>query len=110
MGFNFKAFGTAFMDDQAKAIQKRVEKAEDYEDQQREQAERNKSIVGKRRALVNLAKTEINMLKKLGAKDKHIMQLLQQGQRLCLSFLSHYRKKHRRGPALVVRTHSARMS
>ena len=58
MGFNFKAFATAFMDDQAKAIQKRIQDAEDYEDQQRELAERNKSVVGKRRALVNLAKTE----------------------------------------------------
>ena len=38
MGFNFKAFGTAFMDDQAKAIQKRVEKADDYESHHVERA------------------------------------------------------------------------
>ena len=34
MAFNFKAFATAFMDDQAKAIQKRIQDAEEYEDEQ----------------------------------------------------------------------------
>ena len=29
MAFNFKAFATAFMDDQARAIQKRIQDAED---------------------------------------------------------------------------------
>ena len=99
MGFNFKAFGTAFMDDQAKAIQKRVEKAEDYEDQQREQAERNKSIVGKRRALVNLAKTEINMLKKLGAKDKHINAAIAAGPKALFEFSQSLQKEAQKRPS-----------
>jgi len=99
MGFNFKAFGTAFMDDQAKAIQKRVQDAEDYEDQQREQAERNKSIVGKRRALVNLAKTEINMLKKLGAKDKHINAAIAAGPKALFEFSQSLQKEAQKRPS-----------
>ena len=99
MGFNFKAFATAFMDDQAKAIQKRVQDAEDYEDQQREQAERNKSIVGKRRALVNLAKTEINMLKKLGAKDKHINAAIAAGPKALFEFSQSLQKEAQKRPS-----------
>ena len=99
MGFNFKAFATAFMDDQAKAIQKRVQDAEDYEDQQREQAERNKSIVGKRRALVNLAKTEINMLKKLGAKDKHINAAIAAGPKALFEFSQSLQKEAEKRPS-----------
>lgn len=99
MGFNFKAFATAFMDDQAKAIQKRIQDAEEYEDQQREQAERNKSVVGKRRALVNLAKTEINMLRKLGAKDKHINAAIAAGPKVLFEFSQALQKEAQKRPS-----------
>ncbi len=99
MGFNFKAFATAFMDDQAKAIQKRIQDAEDYEDQQRELAERNKSVVGKRRALVNLAKTEINMLRKLGAKDKHINAAIAAGPKALFEFSQSLQKEAQKRPS-----------
>lgn len=99
MAFNFKAFATAFMDDQAKAIQKRIQDAEDYEDQQRELAERNKSVVGKRRALVNLAKTEINMLKKLGAKDKHINAAIAAGPKALFEFSQSLQKEAQKRPS-----------
>jgi len=99
MAFNFKAFATAFMDDQAKAIQKRIQDAEDYEDQQREQAERNKSIIGKRRALVNLAKTEINMLKRLGAKDKHINAAIAAGPKALFEFSQALQKEAQKRPS-----------
>jgi hypothetical protein len=99
MAFNFKAFATAFMDDQAKQIQKRIQDAEDYEDQQREQAERNKSVVGKRRALVNLAKTEINMLRKLGAKDKHINAAIAAGPKVLFEFSQALQKEAQKRPS-----------
>jgi len=99
MAFNFKAFATAFMDDQAKQIQKRIQDAEDYEDQQREQAERNKSIIGKRRALVNLAKTEINMLRRLGAKDKHINAAIAAGPKVLFEFSQALQKEAQKRPS-----------
>ena len=99
MAFNFKAFATGFLDDQAKQIQKRIQDAEDYEDQQREQAERNKSVIGKRRALVNLAKTEISMLRKLGAKDKHINAAIAAGPKVLFEFSTALQKEAQKRPS-----------
>ena len=99
MAFNFKAFATAFMDDQARAIQKRIQDAEDYEDQKREEAERNKALVGKRRALVNLAKTEINLLKKMGAKDRHINAAIAAGPKVLFEFSQSLQREAQKRPS-----------
>lgn len=99
MAFNFKAFATAFMDDQAKAIQKRIQDAEEYEDEQREKAIRNQATVGKRRALKNLAKTEINLLKKMGAKDKHINAAIASGPKGLFEFSQALKKEADKRPS-----------
>jgi hypothetical protein len=94
-----KAFATAFLGDQAKAIQKRIQDAEDYEDEQREKAERNKATIGKRRSLVNLAKTEINLLKKMGAKDKHINAAIAAGPKALFEFSQALQKEAQKRPS-----------
>ena len=74
----------AFLSDQAKGINKRIAEADEYEDDKKEEADRNKTVIGKRRALVNLAKTEINLLRNLGAKDRHINAAIASGPKaLC---------------------------
>ena len=96
---SMKAFATAFLGDQAKAIQKRIQDAEDYEDEQREKAERNKTTIGKRRSLVNLAKTEINLLKKMGAKDKHINAAIAAGPKALFEFSQALQKEAQKRPS-----------
>tara|TARA_R100001129_G_scaffold23289_2_gene14819 strand:+ start:663 stop:2435 length:1773 start_codon:yes stop_codon:yes gene_type:complete len=96
MAFNFKEFATAFMADQAKAINTRIQKADDYEDQIREEAERNKTKIGKRKALVNLAKTEINLLRSLGAKKKHINAAIAAGPQKLFDFAEALAKEGRK--------------
>ena len=96
---SMKAFATAFLGDQAKAIQKRIQDAEDYEDEQREKAERNKATIGKRRSLVNLAKTEINLLKKMGAKDKHINAAIAAGPKSLFEFSQALQKEAQKRPS-----------
>lgn len=96
---SMKAFATAFLGDQAKAIQKRIQDAEDYEDEQREKAERNKATIGKRRSLVNLAKTEINLLKKMGAKDKHINAAIAAGPKALFEFSQALQKEAQKRPS-----------
>lgn len=96
---SMKAFATAFLGDQAKAIQKRIQDAEDYEDEQREKAERNKATIGKRRSLINLAKTEINLLKKMGAKDKHINAAIAAGPKTLFEFSQALQKEAQKRPS-----------
>ncbi len=96
---SMKAFATAFLGDQAKAIQKRIQDAEDYEDEQREKVERNKATIGKRRSLVNLAKTEINLLKKMGAKDKHINAAIAAGPKALFEFSQALQKEAQKRPS-----------
>jgi hypothetical protein len=51
-GPDWSAFATAFLGDTAKYINERVDKASEYEDKLKEQAERNKLLLDKRNAVV----------------------------------------------------------
>jgi len=79
MAFNFKAFATGFMGDQAKAINARLEKAEEYERELKEKADAGKSRIGKMRLLKDLGKTEIARLASYGAKPRHINAAIASG-------------------------------
>ena len=55
MAFNFKAFATGFMDDQARQINERVAEARDYKRELKENAEASKSKIGKLKQLAGFA-------------------------------------------------------
>jgi len=89
----------AFLSDQAKGINKRIAEADEYEDDKKEEADRNKTVIGKRRALVNLAKTEINLLRNLGAKDRHINAAIASGPKALFEFSANLQKESQKRPS-----------
>ena len=99
MAFNWKMATGTFLSDQAKGINKRIADADEYEDEKKEEADRNKTVVGKRRALVNLAKTEINLLRKLGAKDRHINASIAAGPKGLFEFSANLQKEAQKRPS-----------
>lgn len=72
MAFNFKAFATGFMEDQASQINQRVAEAREYKRELKENAEASKSKIGKLKQLSGLAKSEIARLRGYGVDDKFI--------------------------------------
>ena len=72
MAFNFKAFATGFMNDQARQINERVAEARDYKRELKENAEASKSKIGKLKQLAGFAKSEISRLRGYGVDDKFI--------------------------------------
>ena len=48
MGFDWKAFGAAFLDKQTEGIRKRREDAEEYEEEQEELAKANRKAIADR--------------------------------------------------------------
>ena len=79
MGFNAKAFAAAFMDDQAKEINRRVAEAREYKRELKEKADEGKTKIAQLRQLGNLAKSEIARLRALGFEDKHINAAIASG-------------------------------
>jgi len=79
MAFNFKAFASAFMEDQAKAITERVTKAEEYADEQRDEFERSKAVFKKRKTFVNNVMSTVNNIRRLGASESQIKAAVANG-------------------------------
>lgn len=79
MGVDFEAFATAFAGTLAKDITARKAKTEEYGEQQRELAEKNKGIVAQRRQLKQSAMGLANQAKSLLATPEMISAALDSG-------------------------------
>jgi hypothetical protein len=87
MAFNFKSFATAFMTDQARQINERVARAQEYEDEQRDALEASKATHKKRLAFVNnTVMSAVNNLKRLGASDAQIKAAVANGPETIFTF------------------------
>ena len=69
---DWQAFATSFLTGVASDINKRKDKAEDYETQQRDLAERNKTILSKRNSVVGMVKSKAQKLLGLGISEEAI--------------------------------------
>lgn len=78
-GPDWTAFATAFLGDTAKYINERKDKAEEYEDKLRQEAERSKAIIEKRVQLVNVAKSITQQLKGKGIPEEMIRAAVASG-------------------------------
>lgn len=78
-GPDWSAFATAFLGDTAKYINERVDKASEYEDKLKEQAERNKLLLDKRNAVVTQAAGLAARAKSLGASEDMIKAAIDKG-------------------------------
>ena len=76
---DWTAFATAFFRDSAAYINDRKDKAEDYADKLREQAERNKSKLGKLKQAAKAQQGFINQARGLYASDAQIEAALDSG-------------------------------
>ena len=79
MGFDAKAFATAFATEIAGGIKKRSEEASKFRDEEKAKAERNLTIFQKRIAQKDAVTTYANTLKKLGATNADIMYFAKDG-------------------------------
>ena len=84
---NWKAFAAGFMSDQARQINERVARAQEYEDKQREEFERSKATFQKRLGIVNnTLMPTVSNLKRLGATDMQIKAAVANGPETILEF------------------------
>ena len=79
MGFNWKAFGAAFLDKQTEGIRKRRTDAEEYEDQQEELARANKKAIAERTLLASNAGSMAQKAIELGATKEQVMAAMGSG-------------------------------
>lgn len=76
---DYTAFATAFLEGSAKIINERKDKNEDYEDKQRELAEKNKGIITRRGQIVGQALTLAKQAEGLFASPEMISAALDSG-------------------------------
>ena len=79
MGFDWKAFGAAFLDKQTEGIRKRRTDAEEYEDQQEELARVNKKAIAERTLLASNAGSMAQKAMELGATKEQVMAAMGSG-------------------------------
>lgn len=79
MGFDWSAFATGFLKETAKNINEAKEDAKQYEERQRELAERNKLTISKRNAVANEVISITNMLRDNGASQAVIQAAISAG-------------------------------
>ena len=79
MGFDWGAFATGFLQQKVKNIREAKEDAKDYEERQRELAERNKLTISKRNAVANEVISISNMLRDNGASQAVIQAAISAG-------------------------------
>ena len=79
MGFDWQAFATGFLEQTAKNQTEAREDARNYEERQRELAERNALTISKRRAVANQVVGLTNMLRDNGASDTVIQAAVSAG-------------------------------
>ena len=78
-GFDWGAFATGFLQQKVKNIREAKEDAKDYEERQRELAERNKLTISKRNAVANEVISISNMLRDNGASQAVIQAAVSAG-------------------------------
>jgi len=78
-GFDWGAFATGFLQQKVKNIREAKEDAKDYEERQRELAERNKLTISKRNAVANEVISITNMLRDNGASQAVIQAAVSAG-------------------------------
>ena len=79
MGFDWKAFGAAFLDKQTEGIRKRRKDAEDFEEEQEELASANKKIIANRTLLAADAAQMAQKARELGATKEQVMAAMGSG-------------------------------
>ena len=79
MGFDWKAFGAAFLDKQTEGIRKRRADAEEYEEEQEELARENKREIAKRRLLAGEYGSLARKAMDLGATKEQVMAAMGSG-------------------------------
>ena len=79
MGFDWKAFGAAFLDKQTEGIRKRRKDAEDFEEEQEELASTNKKIIANRTLLAADAAQMAQKARELGATKEQVMAAMSSG-------------------------------
>lgn len=79
MGFDWQAFATGFLQQTAKNQTEAREDARNYEERQRELAERNAQTISKRRAVANQVVGLTNMLRDNGASQEVIQAAVSAG-------------------------------
>ena len=79
MGFDWKAFGAAFLDKQTEGIRKRRTDAEEYEEEQEELARENKKIIANRTLLAADASQMAQKAIELGATKEQVMAAMGSG-------------------------------
>ena len=79
MGFDWKAFGAAFLDKQTEGIRKRRTDAEEYEEEQEELARENKKIIANRTLLAADAAQMAQKARELGATKEQVMAAMGSG-------------------------------
>jgi hypothetical protein len=79
MGFDWGAFATGFLQQKVKNIREAKDDAKDYEERQRELAERNKLTISKRNAVANEVISISNMLRDNGASQAVIQAAVSAG-------------------------------
>ena len=79
MGFDWRAFGAAFLDKQTEGIRKRRTDAEEYEDEQEELARENKKLIANRTLLAADASQMAQKAIELGATKEQVMAAMGSG-------------------------------
>mgnify|MGYP001191971187 CR=1 FL=1 len=79
MGFDWKAFGAAFLDKQTEGIRKRRADAEEYEEEQEELARENKKLIANRTLLAADASQMAQKAMELGATKEQVMAAMGSG-------------------------------
>ena len=79
MGFDWKAFGAAFLDKQTEGIRKRRADAEEYEEEQEELARENKKLIANRTLLAADAAQMAQKAMELGATKEQVMAAMGSG-------------------------------
>ena len=79
MAFNWEAFAARFIEGQTKAIRKRREDAEEFEDEQKEAADRNQKALSNRILLAQDAAQMGRKAMELGATQEQVMAAMSSG-------------------------------
>jgi len=79
MGFDWKAFGAAFLDKQTESIRKRRTDAEEYEDEQEDLAKANRKAIAERTLLADNAGSMAQKAINLGATKEQVVAAMGSG-------------------------------
>ena len=79
MGFDWRAFTASFLEGQTEAIKERRQDAEDFEEEEREKANRNAELVSQRNLLAQDAAQLGQAAMQLGATKKQVIAAMSSG-------------------------------